>query len=344
MHSPLHKVKHLTRKRAEARSGAEMSTKIIFLLLSSSFLLAIALSVDPPTSMKSDFVGRVAVVTGANKGIGYHIARQLAASGQFTDVVLACRDGARGEAARRRMESEVTNGGGSRGPAAAALTCLPLSVGDSSSHASFVHAMDERFGRVDVLVNNAAIAYKGSSTVPFEDQCKPTLDVNFRGTVDFTEGMLPLIRRAAAAGDGDARIVNVASMSGRLSQLRSGQLRDQFTSTALSMFQLRVLANTFEADVRRGRGYHLTQGWGDSNYGFSKLALIAATRVWAREEAPNGIRVNCCCPGACATDMSSQRGSRTAEDGARNAVLPATMPREGCPTGEFFENMKISRW
>lgn len=114
-----------TLHKAEARSGAEMSTKIIFLLLSSSFLLAIALSVDPPTSMKSDFVGRVAVVTGANKGIGYHIARQLAASGQFTDVVLACRDGARGEAARRRMESEVTNGGGSRGPAAAALTASP---------------------------------------------------------------------------------------------------------------------------------------------------------------------------------------------------------------------------
>ena len=52
-------------------------------------------------------------------------------------------------------------------------------------------------------------------------------------------------------------------------------------------------------------GIHSKKGWGNSNYGMSKLALIAVTKIWACEEARNGIQVNCCCPGYCDTDMTS---------------------------------------
>uniref|UniRef100_A0A7R9VBI9 Uncharacterized protein n=1 Tax=Pseudictyota dubia TaxID=2749911 RepID=A0A7R9VBI9_9STRA len=179
------------------------------------------------------------------------------------------------------------------------------------------------------------MAFKGSDPTPFAQQCKPTLDVNFRATVDLTEKLLPLIRRGT-----DPRIVNVASSSGALRQIRSADLRDRFASPSLTMSDLKGLVDQFETDVLAG--VHAKKGWGNSNYGMSKLALIAATKIWAREEAKNGVTVNCIDPGYCATDMSSHRGPRHPADGAKNAVLAATM--ENPPTGEYFSDMKVARW
>ena len=74
--------------------------------------------------------------------------------------------------------------------------------------------------------------------------------------------------------------------------------------------------------------------------GLSKLALIAATRVLARDYP--AIRCNAMCPGYCDTDMTSHRGPRPPADGAKIAVLLATM--EPAPTGAFYENMRESSW
>jgi len=212
---------------------------------------------------------------------------------------------------------------------------LPLETGDKSSHESFRKEIEHKFGKVDVLVNNAAMAFKNADPTPFKEQCKPTIDINFRGTADFTEELLPLIRKGH-----DARIVNVASMSGRISQLRSQELQNKFTSSALKKEEVRALVDKFESDVLNDR--NISEGWGNSNYGFSKLALIAMTKVWAREEAKNGISVNCCCPGYCNTDMTSNRGPRDPSEGALNAVIPATM--ENPPSGEYFSDFKVSTW
>ena len=89
-------------------------------------------------------------------------------------------------------------------------------------------------------------------------------------------------------------------------------------------------------------GTHQARGWGRSNYGLSKLALIAATQVLGRE-CPD-IKVNSCCPGYCDTDMTSHRGPRSAHDGAQNAVMLATLPRSELPSGAFFQNGKVSAW
>jgi carbonyl reductase 1 len=277
------------------------------------------------TSAFATTTGRVAVVTGSNKGIGFFIALQLGLSGLFQDLILACRDASRGQAAALEIQKSLSN---------TRVSYAPLTLGDYKSHADFLNYMQDTFGKCDVLVNNAAIAYKGSDPTPFEQQTKPTLDVNFRATVDFTEKMLPLLRKGT-----DARIVNVASMAGHLSQLTSQDLRNAFTSDKLTMSQLQDLVNKFEADVQNG--VHKKQGWGSSNYGMSKLAVIAATKIWARQEA-GVISVNCCCPGYCKTDMSSQRGTRDPRDGARNAVIPATM--ENPPTGAFFQDYKVGEW
>ena len=289
--------------------------------------------------------GRVAVVSGANKGIGFFIALQLGLSGLFEHVILGCRDMSRGQAALSSLQPLL--------PSSVQASVIPLTLGDHDSHVRFKEQLESLLvgnsykgsgAKVDVLVNNAAIAFKGADPTPFTQQTKPTLDINFRGTVDFTEEMMPLLRRAAKQqppkdGIGGARIVNVASMAGRLSQVRQ-DWQDQLSSPTLTMPKLHQIMNQFEADVQAG--VHKQQGWPNSNYGMSKLAVVAATKIWAREEADNGIRVNCICPGYCATDMSSQQGIRSAEDGAKNAVLPATMKNP--PTGAFFADMKLRDW
>jgi carbonyl reductase 1 len=281
---------------------------------------------------------RVAAITGANKGIGYHVALQLAQSGLFTNVILACRDTTRGLEAKNKIQSQLEQGSSNNGNNGVQVSYEQLEIGNDASHEQFCNVMTEKYGgKVDVLVNNAAMAFKGSDPTPFKEQCKATLDINFRGTVDFTEKMIPLLRKG-----NDARIVNVASMAGRIKQIKSTELRNQFLDSSLSKEQLMALVDQFERDVLEG--VHTEKGWGNSNYGMSKLALVAMTKVWAREEASNGIKVNCCCPGYCDTDMTSHKGPRPPSEGARNAVIPATMETSECPTGEFFENNAIGKW
>ena len=87
---------------------------------------------------------RVAVVTGANKGVGYHIAQSLVHSGLFSVVVLGCRDPTRGQHAAAEI-------GG-------CAEYMPLEVGNAASADAFAEALVARHGRCDVLVNNAGIA------------------------------------------------------------------------------------------------------------------------------------------------------------------------------------------
>lgn len=275
---------------------------------------------------------RVAIVTGSNQGIGFFIALQLALSGKFGNIILACRNANRGVAAVESIKAELINAGGGKVDGGVSLSYEPLTLGDVTSHEEFAKKMEKSFGKVDVLVNNAAMAFKAADPTPFTEQTKPTLDINFRGTVDFTERMLPLIRKGS-----DPRIVNVASMSGRLSQL-SEPLQKKFSSPNLTMEELHKLVDQFEADVQAG--VHRKNGYGNSNYGMSKLSLIAATKIWSREEPT--VKVNCCCPGYCATSMSSYQGSRPPEEGARNAVIPATM--DNPPTGAYFSNFNVAAW
>lgn len=270
------------------------------------------------------------MVTGANKGIGYFIGLQLAQTGLFSNVILGCRDENRGKAAVNSMVQSLNES-----KCQCEVSYEPLTIGDIDSHKAFVQHMKEKFDKVDVLVNNAGIAFKNADPTPFKDQCKPTLGINFHGTVDFTERMFPLVRKGA-----DARIVNVASMAGRLKQIQSKELRDRFKDPSLTAQELKDLVHNFETDVLDGT--HFEKGWGRSNYSFSKLALIAMTKVWAREEAGNGIKINSCCPGYCDTDMTSHHGTRSPEEGAKNAVLPATMSQ--CPTGEYFSDFEVSTW
>lgn len=178
-----------------------------------------------------------------------------------------------------------------------------------------------------------------SDPTSFHDQAEPTIKTNFFGTLHLTTQLLPLLKASSSLSKTPSRIVNVASQAGLLRILRNSQFRyNQFTNPALTLSELESLMNEFITDVKSGN--HESKGWPNTCYGMSKLGVIAMTKVLSKNE-PN-LLINCCCPGYCATDMSSHRGTRTAEEGARTpsflAVAPVTT------TGKFYYDGREIDW
>lgn len=145
---------------------------------------------------------KIALVTGANKGIGFEVARQLAARG--CTVLLGARNPALGEAAVAKLAEEGLD-----------VRYLHIDVTDRQGLTAAAEWIATRYGRLDILVNNAgmAAAGDGSATAAALDAIEQLLRVNFVGAVAVTQAMLPLLRQAPSA-----RIVNVSSGLGSLSK------------------------------------------------------------------------------------------------------------------------------
>ena len=148
---------------------------------------------------------KIALVTGANKGIGFEVARQIAASS--CTVLLGARNKALGEEAAATLKRE---GGDVR--------YLAIDLTDHATIAAAADHIDSDFGHLDILVNNAGIAVPGDGppSASSLDAIERTLRVNFIGSVAVTQAMLPLLRKAPSA-----RIVNVSSGLGSLTRMRN---------------------------------------------------------------------------------------------------------------------------
>ncbi|WP_432483520.1 oxidoreductase [Kineococcus esterisolvens] len=149
--------------------------------------------------------GRTVVVTGANSGLGFHVATEFARRG--ADVLLACRDAARGAAALERLRAEVADSG-----VEASAEVLALDVADLASVRRAAAEVAGRRASVDVLVNNAGVMAPpfGRTADGFELQ----VGTNHLGHFALTGLLLPLL----LAGDG-ARVVSVASVAHRFGRL-----------------------------------------------------------------------------------------------------------------------------
>jgi NAD(P)-dependent dehydrogenase (short-subunit alcohol dehydrogenase family) len=237
----------------------------------------------------------VALVTGANQGIGLQIAKDLVAHG-FT-VLVGSRDFERGEAAAKEV-----------GPDARALQ---LDVTNRASITAAAERVGNEFGRLDVLVQNAAISntrkLPGQSIEEYAkttrpsnvslDEMRAVWDTNVFGVLAVYQAMLPLLRETPGA-----RIVNVSSGVGSL------------TTNSDPAFPYRAIFGPV--------------------YPASKTALNALTLAMALELDPEGIKVNAVSPGFTKTNLNGYAGTETVEEGAREAVRVALLGRDG-PTGRF---------
>lgn len=259
----------------------------------------------------------LAIVTGANRGLGLETARRLAERG--TEVVLGSRDPRAGEDAARPLRER-----GLRVRVARLDVCAPADV------AALAGDLEAGGRPVDVLVGNAGISMKGFDA----EVARKTLETNYFGAVRVTDALLPLCAPTA-------RVVLVSSGLGDASILAPA-LRDRFLAADLTRAQLDELARTFVRDVEEGR--HTARGWPSSAYGVSKVALNAFVRILARDLGPDArIRVNAVCPGWVRTDLGGQRAPRSVEEGAASILWGTDLPPDG-PTGGFFRDGVRQPW
>jgi NAD(P)-dependent dehydrogenase (short-subunit alcohol dehydrogenase family) len=145
---------------------------------------------------------KIALVTGANKGIGFEIARQLGQQGII--ILLGARDQGRGEAAVQQLQAE-----------GCAVSGVALDVTDQASINAVVAFIDSTYGRLDILVNNAGISIPAGRVAPGEldiNVLRAVYEINVFGAFAVTKAMQPLLKRSEAG-----RIVNMSSEMGSLS-------------------------------------------------------------------------------------------------------------------------------
>ena len=246
---------------------------------------------------------RIALVTGANQGVGLQVAKELVAHGLL--VFVGSRDLARGEAAASQI--------------GAGAIALQLDVTDQSSIAQAAENIRNEHGRLDLLVQNAGIsntsrkpgqpiAEHAKTTRPSNvsmDEMRAVWDTNVFGVLSVYQAMLPLLRASP-----HARIVNVSSGVGSL---------------------------TTNADPTYP--YHAMFG---PVYPASKAALNAITLAMMIELESTGIKVNLVSPGFTSTNLNGFAGTESVEDGSREVVRVALLGPDG-PSGTFtrWENITI---
>jgi NAD(P)-dependent dehydrogenase (short-subunit alcohol dehydrogenase family) len=233
---------------------------------------------------------KTALVTGANRGIGFEIACQLAQRGMT--VLAGVRSDEKAGAAPAAFEN-----------AGLSVAVVVLDVADATRLPAALAEIEERHGPIDILVNNAAILIDGpggfnASLFDMTDETfRRTWETNVLGPAAIMRALLPgMIAR------GFGRVVNMSSLAGQLTGMRSG----------------------FPA------------------YRVSKAALNALTRIAAAEATSGDVKVNACSPGWVRTDMGGPQATRSPEEGAETAVWLATLPADGPTGGFFQDKTAVA--
>jgi NAD(P)-dependent dehydrogenase (short-subunit alcohol dehydrogenase family) len=245
---------------------------------------------------------RIALVTGANQGVGLQVAKELVANG--VTVLVGSRNFERGEAAATEI--------------GAGAIALQLDVTDRVSIGGAAERIRKEFGRLDLLVQNAAISNtrKGSlSLLDYAqisrasnaslDEVRTVWETNVFGVLAVYQATLPLLRESS-----DARIVNVSSAVGSLA-----------------------------SNADPAYPFHSMFG---PVYPASKAALNAITLAMMVELESTGIKVNLVSPGFTKTNLNGYAGTQSVEEGSREVVRVALLGPDG-PSGTFtrWENVTI---
>ena len=229
-------------------------------------------------------MSKIALITGANKGIGLETARQLAGLGY--SVLVGARKEAEGQAAAASI--------------GAPAQYLRIDMSDPETFRAAAAWIAEKFGRLDVLVNNAGIGLdKGMkpSETPIQ-LIRQSFETNVFALVELTQTLLPLLRKSDAG-----RIVNVSSVLGSLN---------------------------LNADLNAQLG-----DWRSFGYNGSKAAVNMFTAALAYELKDTTVQVNSALPGWVKTELGGDGAPLEMADGAKTSVRLATLGPDG-PTGGFF--------
>ncbi|MBR4777502.1 MAG: SDR family oxidoreductase [Lachnospiraceae bacterium] len=250
--------------------------------------------------------GKIAIVTGANSGMGMATVEALSDKG--ATVIMLCRSEERGkEAILKLTENKERN-----------LDLILCDLGDYESIRNFAKAVKEKYDHIDILVNNAGfISLDRQET---KEGLERQFGINHIGHFLLTKELLELMGKGS-------RIVNVASGAHKTGKIH------------------------FD-DINLTKGFNVIKA-----YSQSKLANVLFTRELARRVADRGITVNCCHPGAVATNIGIDRDTgfgktitgllkpffQTPMEGARTAIFLASDKSVENITGGYFYKCKIAK-
>jgi NAD(P)-dependent dehydrogenase (short-subunit alcohol dehydrogenase family) len=239
---------------------------------------------------------KVALITGANRGLGLQTARELGKLG--ITLLLGVRDVSKSQEALKELKGLGYT-----------VEAIPLDVSDINCHNHIYDQISEKYGKLDILVNNAGIwkeTLTASSNVPGSNNTstvrlellREIFETNFFGTVNLTQLLLPLIRKSPAG-----RIVNVSSILGSLTL---------HSDPASPIYQHKAFA-----------------------YDASKTALNSFTVHLAHELRDTPIKVNSAHPGWVRTEMGGEGANLDISEGGKTSAMLATLPDDG-PSGGYF--------
>ncbi|HUN83671.1 MAG TPA: SDR family oxidoreductase [Terracidiphilus sp.] len=244
---------------------------------------------------------KIAFITGGNRGLGFQTALDLKDAG--VKVVIGSRDLAQGKEAVNKLRAAGVD-----------ADVLKFDITSSVDHKSAYDYFNSKYGRLDVLINNAGVAagkFPGTgpehsaSEVP-PDLLRKVFETNFFAQVALTETLLPLIKKSPAG-----RIVNLSSILGSL---------------------------TLQADPKSP--IYNAKSFA---YDASKTALNAFTIHLAHELRDTNIKVNSAHPGWVKTDMGGEQAPMELSEGGKTSAALATLPNDG-PTGGYFHMGQSLPW
>ena len=248
---------------------------------------------------------KVAFITGANRGLGLETGRILAKQG--ITVVLGSRELDKGQAAAEKLRKE----------GAKSVEAVRFDVNKAADHKEIHDYLDRKYGKLDILINNAGVMDEGiqrpnggspfnSTSSVSQEYLRKTFETNFFETVALTQTLLPLIKKSPAG-----RIVNLSSILGSLTLHSDPKSR---------IYDKKTFA-----------------------YDASKTALNAFTIHLAQELRGTPIKVNSAHPGWVKTRMGGDMAPMELSEGGKTGAQLATLPEDG-PSGGFFPLGQALPW
>ncbi|KAK7349540.1 hypothetical protein VNO77_06984 [Canavalia gladiata] len=283
---------------------------------------------------------RYAVVTGANKGIGFAICKQLASNG--ITVVLTARDKKRGLEAVQKLKHLALPGH---------VSFHQLDVTDPASIESLADFIRNQYGKLHILVNNAGIhgahldaealaavgVAENASLVDWSkivtqsyELTEAGLKTNYYGTKELTKALIPLLQSSRSP-----KIVNVSSSMGTLENIPNGWPKEVLSDVEnITEEKIDEILNEFLKDFKEDSLE--TKGWplAIPAYTVSKAALNAYTRILAKKYP--SFCINAVCPGYVKTDLNHNNGILSPDEAAEYAVKLALLPDDSSTSGRFF--------
>jgi NAD(P)-dependent dehydrogenase (short-subunit alcohol dehydrogenase family) len=241
---------------------------------------------------------KIAFITGGNRGLGLETARQLGK--QKVKVVIGSRDVEKGKAAAEKLRAEGAD-----------VEAIRFDITKPADYQEAYKYFDKSFGKLDILINNAGVSKEAFGTPNnassvAKEVLRETFETNFFGTIELTQVLLPLIKKAP-----EGRIVNLSSILGSLAL---------HADPKSPIYGFKALA-----------------------YDASKTALNAFTVHLAAELKDTKVKVNSAHPGWVKTEMGTDAAPMEIPDGAKTSVQLALLPANG-PTGGYFHMGESLPW